>query len=114
MRRLVKENLLTFDGKPLFPERVATRSTTTFRPDERRLYEAVTDYVRDGMNRAERLREGERPPRDRRRLRAHRPAAPAGVVAGGDLPVARAPPRATGAPSKRPRSAWASGSPKPV
>jgi len=56
MRRLVKEKLLKFDGRPLFPERVASTVEYELSDDERWLYEAVTDYVRKEMNRAERLR----------------------------------------------------------
>jgi hypothetical protein len=56
MRRLVKEKLLKFDGRPLFPERVASTVEYELSDDERWLYEAVTDYVRQEMNRAERLR----------------------------------------------------------
>ena len=56
MRRCVKENLLTFEGKRLFPERGATTVNYDLSPDEQRLYEAVTDYVQDGMNRAQAIR----------------------------------------------------------
>jgi superfamily II DNA or RNA helicase len=60
MRRVVKEELLTFDGKPLFPERRADTLKYELSPGEQDLYEAVTDYVREQMNRAEQLkREGE-------------------------------------------------------
>ena len=52
MRRLVKEQLVRFDGTPLFPERRAYTVSYKLSPDEARLYETVTDYVRDGMNRA--------------------------------------------------------------
>jgi len=54
MRRLVKEELLRFDGTRLFPER---RSYTVQYPlsvPERALYVAVSDYVRDQMNLAAR------------------------------------------------------------
>jgi superfamily II DNA or RNA helicase len=59
MRRLVKEELLTFDGKPLFPERKADTVPYELTPLERELYDEVTAYVRDGMNRAAKL-EGKR------------------------------------------------------
>ncbi|MBI2684016.1 MAG: DUF3883 domain-containing protein [Actinobacteria bacterium] len=60
MRRMVKEELLTFEGKPLFPERRATTVSYALSPEEAALYEQVTNYVRDEMNRAERLKaEGE-------------------------------------------------------
>lgn len=55
MRRLVKEELLKFDGSPLFPERFAVTVNYTLSPDEARLYEAVTNYVRNEFNRAEQL-----------------------------------------------------------
>ncbi len=60
MRRMVKEELLTFEGKPLFPERRAQTLPYELSPAERDLYEAVTTYVREQMNRAEQLKaEGE-------------------------------------------------------
>jgi superfamily II DNA or RNA helicase len=58
MRRLVKENLLTFDGKRLFRERRATTVNYDLSPDEERLYEAVTSYVQLGMGRAQALEQG--------------------------------------------------------
>src|SRR6478736_3657711 len=60
MRRMVKEELLTFEGKPLFPERRAYTVTYPLSPLESRLYDEVTEYVREEMNRADRLKkEGE-------------------------------------------------------
>ena len=60
MRRMIKEDLLTFEGKPLFPERRADTLAYELSPMEQDLYEAVTDYVREQMNRAEQLaKEGE-------------------------------------------------------
>jgi len=55
MRRMVKERLLRFDGRPLFPERRATTVTYPLSPDEASLYEQVTEYVTSEMNRADRL-----------------------------------------------------------
>ncbi len=55
MRRMTKEQLVTFDGKPLFPERKAYTVKYRLSDLEMDLYIAVTDYVRDQMNRAERL-----------------------------------------------------------
>ncbi|MBO9604396.1 MAG: DEAD/DEAH box helicase [Paenibacillaceae bacterium] len=55
MRRLVKEDLLKFDGTPLFPERRAHTVNYGLSPLEAMLYTAVTDYVRDEFNRAEHL-----------------------------------------------------------
>lgn len=55
MRRLVKEELLKFDGTPLFPERRAYTVNYDLSPKEADLYEAVTKYVRDEFNRADNL-----------------------------------------------------------
>ncbi|MGW6641080.1 helicase-related protein [Streptomyces iakyrus] len=55
MRRMIKEDLLTFDGKRLFPERRAYTVPYELSPAEQDLYEQVTEYVRQEMNRAERL-----------------------------------------------------------
>src|SRR5579862_4336161 len=55
MRRLVKEQLLKFDGKPLFPERRAYTVGYKLSDAEAALYKNVTDYVRDEFNRADAL-----------------------------------------------------------
>ncbi len=55
MRRLVKEELLKFDGKPLFPERLAYTVSYDLSPMETLLYNEVTDYVREEFNRADQL-----------------------------------------------------------
>ena len=55
MRRMVKEDLLTFEGKPLFPERIAETVPYELSVLEQDLYEQVTTYVREGMNRADKL-----------------------------------------------------------
>lgn len=55
MRRMVKENLLTMEGKPLFPERFAYTLEFDLSDEEAALYEAVTEYVRTGFNAADRL-----------------------------------------------------------
>ncbi len=55
MRRLVKEDLLKFDGKPLFPERQAHTVQYLLSDLEAVLYKQVTDYVREEFNRAEAL-----------------------------------------------------------
>ena len=60
MRRMVKENLLKFDGRPLFPERIAHSVPYRLSAAEARLYQAVTDYVRDEFNRAEALQNDKR------------------------------------------------------
>ena len=64
MRRLVKEELLKFDGRPLFPERRAYTAEYELSDPEAALYAAVTTYVREEMNRAERFAEGD----DKRRM----------------------------------------------
>ena len=60
MRRMVKEHLLTFEGKPLFPERIAYTVPYALSEAEARLYAAVTDYVRQEFNRAEALANAKR------------------------------------------------------
>lgn len=55
MRRMVKEELLKFDGTPLFPERRAYTANYQLSKLEAVLYHDVTDYVRNEMNRADRL-----------------------------------------------------------
>jgi superfamily II DNA or RNA helicase len=55
MRRLVKEQLLKFDGTPLFPERRAYTVNYPLSDGEAQLYQLVTDYVREEFNRAEAL-----------------------------------------------------------
>ena len=55
MRRLVKEDLLKFDGTPLFPERRAYTVNYDLSPKEAVLYTAVTDYVQEEFNRADQL-----------------------------------------------------------
>jgi SNF2 family DNA or RNA helicase len=55
MRRLVKEELLKFDGTPLFPERIAYTVNYDLSPLEAQLYSAVTEYVQEEFNRADQL-----------------------------------------------------------
>ncbi len=55
MRRMVKEELLRFDGTPLFPERRAYTVNYTLSKAEAALYEAVTQYVRTEMGKADEL-----------------------------------------------------------
>ena len=59
MRRMVKEQLLKFDGTPLFPERYAYTVNYKLSELEVSLYHDVTNYVREEMNRADLLK-GER------------------------------------------------------
>ena len=55
MRRMVKEDLLKFDGRPLFPERKAYTVEYELSEGEMDLYRRVTEYVRGEFNRAEQL-----------------------------------------------------------
>lgn len=55
MRRMLKEELVDFDGTPLFPERRAYTVNYELSDAEASLYEAVTTYVSEEMNRAENL-----------------------------------------------------------
>ncbi|MDA2938965.1 SNF2-related protein, partial [Acidobacteria bacterium AH-259-A15] len=55
MRRLVKEDMLRFNGKRIFPERHSHTVQYDLSPLEARLYSEVTDYVREEMNRVERF-----------------------------------------------------------
>jgi len=57
MRRLTKEELLKFDGTPLFPERRAYTVKYELSDEEASLYAAVTEYVRTEMNRVQRFTE---------------------------------------------------------
>lgn len=54
MRRMLKEELVDFDGHPLFPERIASTVNYELSSPEAELYEAVTKYVAEEMGRAER------------------------------------------------------------
>lgn len=60
MRRLIKEELYHFDGTPLFPERRAYTASYSLSPAEADLYQAVTTYVREEMNRADRVGDNSR------------------------------------------------------
>ena len=60
MRRMVKENLLKFDGRPLFPERIAYTVPYKLSDAEAQLYKDVTEYVRQEFNRADALENGKR------------------------------------------------------
>lgn len=55
MRRLVKEDLLKFDGSKLFPERRAYTVNYDLSPKEAALYQEVTAYVQEEFNRADNL-----------------------------------------------------------
>ncbi len=49
---MVKEELLKFDGTPLFPERIAYTVNYKLSDEEALLYKEVTEYVREEFNRA--------------------------------------------------------------
>lgn len=55
MRRTVKEEMLRFDGTKLFPDRRAITANYKLSDSEAALYAAVTDYVKEEMNRADQL-----------------------------------------------------------
>ncbi len=55
MRRMVKEQLLKFDGTPLFPERRAYTVNYKLSDREAALYAAVTEYVKEQFNKADQL-----------------------------------------------------------
>ncbi len=55
MRRMVKEELVKFDGTPLFPERKAYTVNYTLSNLEAALYESVTHYVQTEMGKADQL-----------------------------------------------------------
>jgi SNF2 family DNA or RNA helicase len=60
MRRMVKEEMLRFDGTHLFPKRLAYTASYKLSVAEDALYQAVTTYVTEEMNRADRLQDGGR------------------------------------------------------
>tara|TARA_R110002096_G_scaffold173781_9_gene349032 strand:- start:243100 stop:246636 length:3537 start_codon:yes stop_codon:yes gene_type:complete len=55
MRRMVKEELVKFDGTPLFPERKAYTVNYSLSDLEAALYETVTQYVQTEMGKADQL-----------------------------------------------------------
>jgi SNF2 family DNA or RNA helicase len=60
IRRMVKENLVKFDGTPLFPQRIAYTMEYKLSDPEEILYKTVSDYVREEFNRAEALENDKR------------------------------------------------------
>ncbi|TYC51152.1 DUF3883 domain-containing protein [Zoogloea oleivorans] len=60
MRRMVKEEMFRFDGTRLFPERRAYTTNYKLSDLEAALYAAVTEYVKEEMNRADQLQDGGR------------------------------------------------------
>ena len=55
MRRMVKEDLLKFDGTRLFPKRIAQTISYHLTGEEEALYNDVTSYVVHGWNQAQQL-----------------------------------------------------------
>jgi len=55
MRRMVKEQLVTMEGKPLFPDRFAYTVPYELSPEEAALYKNVTEYVCEQFSRADNL-----------------------------------------------------------
>ena len=112
MRRMVKEELVKFDGTPLFPERTrlhrqlqALRHRGRALRGRHRLRQDGDGQGRPARRRAQRLG----------RLRAHRPAAPPRLQPRGHLPVAQAPQGTAREPPARRearRSAASSSSPR--
>jgi superfamily II DNA or RNA helicase len=60
MRRMSKEELVYFDGRPLFPERRAYTVDYPLSPEEAELYASVSEYVKEEFNRAEKLGDDKR------------------------------------------------------
>src|SRR5690606_21822743 len=60
MRRMVKEQLVTMEGKPLFPDRFAYTLHFELSDPEKALYSEVTEYVREEFNRADNLEKNRR------------------------------------------------------
>lgn len=60
MRRMVKEDMLRFDGTRLFPPRLAYTVNYKLSDLEAALYASVTEYVRNEFNNAEKLADGGR------------------------------------------------------
>ena len=60
MRRLTKEELLKFDGTPLFPDRKAYTIKYNLSPMEASLYEAVTDYVKNEWDKVKQKEDGKK------------------------------------------------------
>ena len=60
MRRMVKEEMLRFDGTRLFPERRAYTVNYKLSDLEAALYDAVTSYVKEEMGKADQLGDDKR------------------------------------------------------
>ena len=64
MRRLIKEQLVRFDGSPIFPRRFAFTVKYELSALEAHLYSVVTNYVKEEFNRAEKLEKGKKSGQD--------------------------------------------------
>ena len=103
MRRMVKEDLKTFEGKPLFPERRAYTVAYELSEDEKdplRRGHRVRPR-RDEPRRPAAATQGDKQARLHRRLRPHGPAAAPGLQPRGDPQVARTTPQAPGEAPQR-------------
>ena len=60
MRRMVKERLLKFNGRPLFPECIAYSVPYRLSDAEAHLYREITAYVSEEFNRVEALQNDKR------------------------------------------------------
>lgn len=60
LRRTIKEEMVNFDGSPLFPRRESVSLQYDLSPGETELYERVSAYAREQFNLAERLKNGNR------------------------------------------------------
>lgn len=60
VRRLLKEDMVTMEGKRLFPERFAYTVSFPLSTAEEILYKEVTSYVREGFNAADKIQNGNR------------------------------------------------------
>ena len=98
MRRMVKEELLKFDGTPLFPERRAYTVNYKLSGIEAALYEAVTSYVQEEMGKAD---AAQRSAERFGRFRSYRTPAPPRLQSRGHFPIPQAPPRTSGTPPAR-------------
>lgn len=58
MLRRVKEELVEFNGTPLFPERIAKTIAYDLSDEEQMLYEQVSTYVTEEFNRAQSIQNG--------------------------------------------------------
>ena len=55
MRKMIKEGLLDFQGKKIFPKRDSSTLKYNLSDEEMDLYNKVTEYVRNEMNKADRV-----------------------------------------------------------